>query len=304
MYQLISDGGCDFSKEESLLHNVEVVPFYISFDGETHLKEGLDISREEYFNRLVNEKNLFPKTAQPSPQDYIDAYTPHLEAGRDILSITISSKLSGSYNSATLAADMLRDDFPQRKIVILDSLNSSIGQGLILKEIIKMRNAGFDLEKTVGLAEKVLKTTRVYFTLDSLEYLRRGGRVGPTTAFVGGILGLRPILHLEDGMVSHLDNVRGKKNAMRMISEALAYTLKDDAQNVSLCIGHIFKEADAVAFKSNTESSLGIKITNPVTEIGAAIGTHTGPGGLAFAYCKKFESIVLSEAESTAKKAA
>ncbi|MCL2357060.1 MAG: DegV family protein [Defluviitaleaceae bacterium] len=295
MFQIISDGGCDFSTAETQAFNVQVVPFYISFDGNTHLKEGIDITREEYFSRLASDKKLFPKTAQPSPQDYIDAYTPHLKAGRDILSVTISSKLSGSHNSAVLAANMLRDEFPQRRLVVLDSQSASIGQGLILKEIAKMKKAGFSLEKTADLAERVLKTTRVYFTLDSLEYLRRGGRVGPTTAFVGGILGLRPILHLEDGQVSHLDNVRGKKNAMRLISEALTHTLRDDAQNVNICIGHILKEDDAVIFKYDTETSLGITIDNEVAEIGAAIGTHTGPGGLAFAYCKKFESIVRQE---------
>ena len=292
MFQIISDGGCDFSKEQAHKHDVGVVPFYIIFDQTTHFKEGVDISKEDYFKRLVAEKNLFPKTAQPNPQDYIDIYTPHLKDGKDIISLTISSKLSGSYNSAVIAAGILKEEYPDRVITVVDSLNASVGQGLILKEMIKMRDAGYTLDETVSLAEKTLKTTRVYFTLDNLEYLKRGGRVGPTTAFVGGILGLRPVLQLEDGQVSQLDNVRGKKRSLKLMEEAIVDVLKDEVQNVNLSIGHILSQDDADAFKSSTEAALDIKITDPVTEVGVTIGTHAGPGALVFAYCKKYETFV------------
>ena len=113
MFRLISDSGCDLSMEERQKYDVNVVPFYITFDQETHLKEGVDISTEEYFNRLLTQKNLFPKTAQPNPQDYIDACAPYLKDGKDILLLTISSKLSGSYNSAMVAADMLKEEYPE-----------------------------------------------------------------------------------------------------------------------------------------------------------------------------------------------
>ena len=217
MFRIISDSGCDFTKEEVQRHGIDIIPFYITFDQKNFLKEGVDITKEEYFNRLLSDKNLYPKTAQPSPQDYIDVYTPHLEAGKDIICVTISSKLSGTYNSATLAADTIRDDFPDRKIIVIDSLNVAIGQGLLLREIIKMRDKGYSLTETVRIAEEVKKTIRISFTLDSLEYLRRGGRVGPTTALVGGILGLRPILQVVDGAVDQLDSVRGKKNSLNLI---------------------------------------------------------------------------------------
>ena len=291
MFQIISDGGCDFSKEEAKKYNVEIVPFYVSFDHENHLKEGVDISKEDYFKRLIAEKGLFPKTSQPSPQDYIDAYTPHLKAGKDILALSISSKLSGSFNSATLAIDILKEDFPERTITLVDSLSVTVGQGLILREIIKMRDAGFTLFKTALLAEKIIKSTRIYFTLDTIEYLKRGGRVGTVTALVGGILGLRPILQIEDGQVSQLDNVRGKKKALQLIEEAMVAALKDDIQNIELAIWHILSEDEAVQFKANTEKALGVKIVTPTTDVGAAIGTHAGPGALVFAYCRKYESI-------------
>ena len=291
MYKIISDGGCDFTKDEASHYNVSVVPFYITFDQDTFLKEGIDISKDEYFQRLLSDKTLFPKTSQPNPQDYIDIYTPHLKAGKDILSLTISSKLSGSHTSATLAASMLKDEYPNRKIVIVDSLSASMGQGLILKEIIKMRDAGYSLSQTADLAQRVVASTKVYFTLDSLEYLKKGGRVGPTTAFVGGILGLRPILQLEDGQVSQLDNVRGKTRAIKLMEEALVDTLSDAKHDICISVGHILSETDAINFKANTESALDITIASPIVGIGATIGTHAGPGAIGFAYCKKYEAL-------------
>jgi len=290
MFQIISDGGCDFTADEAREHNVSVVPFYITFDQETHLREGVEISKDDYFKRLLSDKSLAPKTSQPTPQDYIDAYEPHLKAGKDILSITISSKLSGSHNSAALAANILKEEYPGRTITVIDSLNVSVGQGLILREIIKMRDVGYSLQNAAQIAEKILKTTRIYFTLESLDYLKRGGRIGPTTAFVGGLLGLCPILQLEDGEVSQLESVRGKKNALKLIEAAIVDALKDDLQNVDLCIGHILSEEIAADFRANLEKTLGIKISHPIAGVGAAIGTHAGPGALAFTYCKKYDS--------------
>ena len=291
MFQLISVG-CDFTKEEALKYNVDIVPFYVTFDQNTFLKEGVDISKEEYFKRLLADKNLYPKTAQPSPQDYIDAYTPYLKAGKDIISLTISSKLSGTYNSATLAADTLKDEYPNRTIIVIDSLNVAIGQGLLLKEIIKMRDKGYSITETAQIADEIKKTIRIYFTLDSLEYLRRGGRVGPTTALVGGILGLRPILQVVDGAVDQLDSVRGKKKVLQLIVEGVTAALKDDIENICVSVAHILNPDDAIALKASLETSLSMKITNPVVEIGATIGTHAGPGALAIAYCKKYETFV------------
>ena len=292
MFQLISDGGCDFTTEEVQQYNIDLVPFYVTFDQENYLKEGVEISKADYFQRLKTEKNLFPKTAQPSPQDYIDVYEPHLKAGKDIISLTISSKLSGTYNSATLAANTLKEDYPEQKIIVIDSLNASVGQGLILKELIKMRDNGCEITEAAALADQVIKTASIHFTLDSLEYLKRGGRVGPTTALVGGILGLRPVLHLVDGMVEQLDSVRGNKKVLQLIEEGLVAALKDEVQNINLGVGHILRLDDAIKLKTSLETALGIKMTDQIVEVGVTIGTHAGPGALVVAYCKKYENFI------------
>lgn len=292
MFAIISDGGCDFSNKEVLKHGIQVVPFYINIKEDTSIREGIDMSKEEYFNLLINEKGLSPKTAQPSPQDYLDVMEAHLSEGKDVLILTISSKLSGSNQSANLAASMALETYPERKVEVVDSLNASVGQGLILTEIINMRNDGISLEDTIMITSEIIKTTSVYFTLETLEYLKRGGRVGSTTALVGGILGLRPILQLVNGEVSQLDNVRGKKKVLNLMSEAIVAALMDQKDNVNLAVGHILNETDASAFKQLVCSSLDTQFATPLVEIGAAIGTHTGPGAMAFAYCKKYEEVM------------
>jgi len=292
MFKIVSDGGCDFTPEEVQKHDVGIVPFYVTLDQENYLKEGVDISKEEFFKHMQEDKDLFPKTSQPNPQDYADAYRPQLEAGKDIISLTISSKVSGTYNSATLAADLMHEEFPDRKIMVIDSLNAAMGQNLILHEIIKMRDQGYSLSETAKIAEKVLQTTKTYYTLDTLDYLKKGGRVGPTTALVGGVLGLRPVLHMVDGSVEQLESVRGRKKVLQLMNDGIAAVLKDDIEDVEICIGHILCETDAIAFKENLEKSIDVAITNPIVEVGATIGSHTGPGALAVAYCKKFESFV------------
>ena len=298
MFQIISDGGCDFTRSEVLRHKVDIIPFYVTLDQETYLKEGVDISKEEYFMRLLGDKNLFPKTAQPSPQDYIDAYTQHLAAGKDIISLTISSKLSGTYNSAKLAADTLAEDYPNRTIIVIDSLNCALGQGLILKEIVKMRDKGFPIHETARLAGEVIKSAKIYFSLETLEYLKRGGRVGPTTALVGGILGLCPVLHLVDGEIQQLDSVRGKARVFKLMKEGVIAALKDNIHDVNLSVGHILRLDEATKFNTELELALGMDTRNPVVEIGATIGTHAGPGALAVAYCKKHEALMANWASS------
>ncbi|MCL2610658.1 MAG: DegV family protein [Defluviitaleaceae bacterium] len=292
MFKIISDGGCDFSKKEAKEHDITIVPFYISLDGENYLKEGVDIQKDDYFKKLLADKKLFPKTSQPSPQDYIDGMIPHLEKGSDIIILTVSSHFSGSNQSAINAAKLMEEEYPQRQIIVLDSLSVCIGQGVILREMIRMRNDGLDTLKVKEVTEKIIKKANVYFTLDTLEYLKKGGRVGPTSALVGGILNLRPILYVEEGKVASLEKVRGKKNAFKLMKEALIEALREERNNINISIGHILSEEDALEFKETIESALKIKIENPITEVGATIGTHVGPGVLAFSYCKKYENFL------------
>ena len=291
MFQIISDGGCDFSREEHEKHNVKVVPFYLFLD-EQVLKEGVDINKEEYFSRLMTDKKLFPKILPPGRQDYIDVIKPYLEAGQDIIVLTMSSKLSGAFNSATLAANTLKKDFPDRKIMVVNSLNCAVGQGLVLRELTRMRDNGYSIAEAARLAGKVAETTRMYFTLDSLEYLKRGGRVGAASALFGGIIGMHPVLHIEKGKIKQLDSIRGKRKVLWLMQEALVNVLKDEVPYVNIGIGHILSLGDAAAMRAVAEKKLDLKTSIPINEMGITIGTHAGPGALAVAYCRKYSTFV------------
>lgn len=292
MFTIVTDNSCDFKEEEIKKFQIHTIPFYISFDGETFLKEGVDITQDDFYEKLVNDKSLYPKTSQPNPGDYIDTIKPLLEKGEDVIVFTISSKLSGSHQSAVNAVEILKEDYPNRKMIVIDSLNVSVGCGLILRELIKMRDNNLEIEKAAEITEKVKERTHVYFTLETLEYLKKGGRIGPASALVGGILNLRPILQISDGSVAPLEKVRGKKNALKLIKEAIIDVLKDSKKTISISIGHIKSEEDAQNFKNDLEKELQINIENPISKIGATIGSHVGPGVLAFAYCKKYETII------------
>ena len=291
MFQLISDGCCDFDSSEVKEHDIEVVPFYITFDDKEFLKEDIDISKEDFFGRLTSNKNLFAKTSQPNPEDYINIYRPHLEKGHDILCLTISSKVSGSYNSAMIAADMLKEEFGERKIITIDSRNGCIGQGLILREMISMRNNNMDIEEIAEKTKKIIPTTKIYITLDTLEYLKKGGRVGPTTALVGGVLGLKPVLHVVDGAIEQLDSIRGKQRIINLLVEGVAEALQGQEKTMNISVGHIDRYDDILTFKNKIEEALGVSINNPITKIGVTIGTHVGPKALAVSYCKKYSEI-------------
>lgn len=289
MFKIVSDGSCEYSEQIAIKNDVHIVPFYVTFDGTTYLKEGIDIKKEEYFNRLVNEKNTFPKTSQPSPQDYIEAYTPFLKEGKDIISITISSKLSGSYQSAVNAAKELKETFPERKIIVIDSLSVSVGVALILNEMIKLRDSGHTIEDTSDFVLSTIKDIKLYFTLDSLEYLQRGGRIGKGSALLGGLLNLKPILSLTNGEVGPLTKVRGKKKALDTIIEYFETDIKGKEDDFEYAIVHIVNDKEAVEFKNKIIDKTGKDTSMETMAAGVTIGTHAGPGGIGLALIRKYK---------------
>jgi len=290
MIKIISDGSCEFSNDEASQYNVSVVPFYIIMNGKD-LKEGVDIQKKEYFDLLASDKSLYPTTSQPTPQDFVEAYQPALENNDDLIIFTISSKLSGSNQSANIAADMMREDYPNAKITVIDTLNGSVGHYLIMKEVLRAIENGYTYEQAVDIANKLVPKTHTYFTLDTLEYLKKGGRVGPTQALVGGILGVKPVLGLDNGEIKSLESVRGKKKVISTMVNAVCEVLKGNENNANIAAGQINRLADAQDFIQGVESKLGITIDNPIIEVGATIGTHAGPGALAVAYTRKYETL-------------
>jgi DegV family protein with EDD domain len=160
----------------------------------------------------------------------------------------------------------------------------------MIKEMLKMKEDGYTLDEVFEGAQKLVASARLYLIVDTVDYLRRGGRVGPTTALVGSALKLCPILDLKEGAWDQLDTVRGKKKALRLLDEALVHVLDGKMQDIYLSVGHVLNEKETLAFTADLEKALGVTDVS-VREIGAPFGTHTGPGALLVFYCKKYEAL-------------
>lgn len=285
-FKVISDSSCDFDPELAKEKNVEIVPFYISFDGNNYLKEGVDIQRDSFYTRLINERT-FPKTSLPSVQDYIDVYRPYLEQGEDILSLCISSSLSGSYQSAINASNILLEEFPDRKISIIDTMQATFGQGLLLMEAIKLRDENYTLENATQLLMKIKETSALIFALDTLEYLQKGGRIGKAAAFAGGLLNIKPVLMFKNGELKPVSKSRGKKKAINSAIDILFNIIKENKDDYEYIVGHTYNPEEARSFKNELIENYGLNIKHELINVGVTIGTHVGPGCVGVAIIKK-----------------
>lgn len=286
-FKIISDSSCDFDPLLAKEQDVDIIPFYITFDNNTYLKENTDITKDEFYSKLSNG-NVFPKTSLPSVQDYINIYRPYLEKGEDILSLCISSLLSGSYQSARNAAGILLEEFPYRKICIVDSRQATFGQGIILYEIIKMRNAGLSLEETTRIANKIKDSATVIFTVDSLEHLQKGGRIGKATAIAGSLLNIKPILLLKDGEINSLSKARGSKKALSFVINTCIENTGGNRDDYEYIVGHTSVPDEASYLKKSLIEDYGFKVDYPLINAGVTVGTHVGPGGIGIGYIKKY----------------
>ncbi|MCL1995751.1 MAG: DegV family protein [Defluviitaleaceae bacterium] len=289
MFKIISDSSCDFTEQMVTKHDITIVPFYVTFDGTNYLKEGVEITKDEYFYRLTTEKNTFPKTSQPNPQDYITACTPHLEQGFDLLVLTISSRLSQSNNSANVAAKQLQETYPKQKIAVVDSLSVTCGQALILYEMVRMRDMGLEVEAVADFTKKLHEQGKLYFTLDTLEYLQRGGRIGKASALLGGLLNLKPVMNIANGEVTPVAKVRGKSKAKGDIIDRVEAEVAGKTEDLSFMMVHIESKEEAEQWEKEIKQRLGITLEFPPLRAGTTIGTHTGPGGIGLAYVKKYK---------------
>lgn len=290
-FTIISDGSCDLPDEIVKEKDIKVVPFYISFDGNTYLKEKVDIGVQEFYNKLVNEPNVYPKTTMPAINDYVTAFEEEIVKGNDIICICITTKFSGSYNSAMSAKDICLEKYPDAKITVVDSMVNTGLQGLLVLEVIRMKQDGLAYEKIVENIEKLKKTGRIYFTVGSLDYLRHGGRIGKLMAIVGATLKIKPIIVLRDGEIfSEGISFTRTKSFIRATNLAIEYFNKNkfNMNEYQFITGYGYDEEEGKNFHKRFEELIGRKdVLN--LQIGATIGVHTGPYPLGIGFIKKYE---------------
>ncbi len=269
---IITDSTANISKELIASYNIKIVPLNIHVK-DMVLREGIDVSNDEYYD-LLRREPIFPKTSQPSSGDFLDVFNSY-PPGTEIIVITISSLLSGTYQSAAMAADMLEGDI---KVTILDSHTTSVGQGFMVAKACEMAAAFNVLEITAEL-ERIKQNSKLFFVVDNLEYLARGGRISQLSKYIGTILQMKPILHLKHGQIELFEKVRTSGRALKHILGELE---KDLAQVQNLAVLHVSAHTEAVLFAEQVKAIYRKEV--PIYEANPVIGSHVGPGTVGLAY--------------------
>ena len=286
-YKLFSDSSCDLPASYVQQYNIGIIPYSVSLGDEIYYKEILELKTEDFYKKIVSE-NVFPKTSLPSIQDYIDAFTPALEAGKDIICICLSAKFSGSFQSALNAKNILLENY-ERNIEIIDSRQATGGQGLLLYEMAQMQSAGYDFEKVVSKTEQLRDTAKINFTVESLEHLQKGGRIGKASALAGNILNIKPIITMWHGELRPVGKVRGFQKAVKTMIDITEKEIGSEAEKYQLCVLSAENINKALELKQMLQETTSYNILHLPFQVGVTIGSHAGPTALGICYIKKYE---------------
>jgi DegV family protein with EDD domain len=275
---VVLDSTSDFPDAGERYPNMRVVPLYVRF-GEESLRDAVDITPEQFYERLAAAPEL-PTTSQPTPQDFLDAYET-LAGYERVWSIQLTSKLSGTYQSASLAAAELASGDGRDRIHVVDSETASLGCAMLALAIQRRLERGTTDEEIEQLVERFKRTNRVVFTVATLEYLQKGGRIGRAQAMAGTLLNVKPILTVEDGVIVPVTKVRGRQKALQEFAKVFTATTEDrPGLRVSIAHAHAPEWVDVLTdLVRRARPQAEIEL---VRTLGAVVGTHAGPGAVGF----------------------
>ena len=276
-YRIVTDSASDMG-EHLTEWGVASVSLTLKFEGEDKIRRNDEVEPVAFYNRM--REGGVAKTSAVNPEEFALVFEPILAAGEDILYIGFSSGLSTTCNSGRIAADKLSEKYPERKIIVIDSLSASAGFGMLVYLAVKKREAGASLEENAKYVESLIPRLCQWFTVDDLVYLKRGGRISAATAFVGGVLGIKPVLHMDiEGHLINKFKVRGRRAAINALADKLGELMTDKSQGpVFICHGDCADDAALLSSIIKERHGLDTDIT---VFTGPVIGAHSGPGTLA-----------------------
>ncbi|EPY04185.1 hypothetical protein AZ66_14875 [Paenibacillus sp. E194] len=270
--RIVTDSTADIPQDVRERYGIEMVPLKVHF-GQDMFKDAVTITAEQFYEKLVQADKL-PTTSQPSPVEFLDVYKRlTTESDTQVISIHLSAALSGTYQSAVLAKSMIEDE---ADITIIDSMSASYGSGLIVVEAARMAEAGQSKDEILAMIERYQAERSLYFLVDSLEFLHKGGRIGKAAAMFGALLNIKPILSVDRaGEVCAVDKVRGHKRAVARIVELLE---RDHGGHpVHVVMGYTSDQSATDELMEAIKERFDIRSLS-YTAIGAVIGTHVGTG--------------------------
>ncbi|MFC5532356.1 DegV family protein [Cohnella yongneupensis] len=271
---LVTDSTSDIPLEVREQLDIAMVPLKVIIGGETFL-DNIELTPRQFYEKLTSSSEL-AKTSQPSPSDFFDTFKKLTDQGRPVIYVALASVLSGTYQSALIAKSMLDDD---ADVTIIDSRTASYGYGMLVVAAAKMAQSGVGKEQIVCEILRMREEMRLYFLVDTLEYLQKGGRVGKASAVIGTLLNIKPILSIDnEGYVYPFEKVRGQKRAFGRIAELLEEDFGSDPINLTIAKTPGF-EAGVAELTELLKGRLNVAQFLE-TEIGPVVGTHAGPGTL------------------------
>ena len=278
--RILVDSTFDFTPEQLELTGIEVVRLHVNFGGEDFV-DGVDITPEGFYERLI-ESDALPTTSQAAPADFAEAFERLTANGDEVVCLTISSKLSGTYQSAMIAAA----DFEGR-VRVVDTLNVALGAQILARYALRLASGGRGMNEVADELERVKGRVHIIALLDTLEYLKRGGRISAAAAAVGGVFSIKPVITIRDGAVAVIGKARGSKNGENLLSQLIEKHGVDFAMPYVLGYTGL---SDALLQKYKADSArlwVGYAKDLPVSIVGSVVGTHAGPGAIAVAFFGK-----------------
>lgn len=293
-FQIVSDSSCDIPPELIRRWDIQIVPFYVSFDGETYRREGRDISAEEFYQTLVDRPGCYPKTSMPTLYDYGAAFCGPVKQGLPVLCICLNGAFSGSCQTAVNAAALMRDEFPGAEITVIDSQLATALQGLLVHQAVVLRDQGLTLGEAAARLEAVRGSGRIFFTTNDLDYLSHGGRIGKAAAATGTVLQLKPMIEYRDCGLYSAGLVRGRKKSLQRCLELFReYVEREriDLEAYTVITGYGYNRAEYDAFNDRAAALLA-ELGHPWQRLGdfhisVTIGVHTGPHPIGIGLLKK-----------------
>ncbi|UNK20254.1 DegV family protein [Paenibacillus sp. N3/727] len=274
---IVTDSTADIPADLVKKYDIRIVPLRLMFGSDTYL-DGVEITAGEFYKKLVESTQL-PTTSQPSPADFVGVYDSILKEfpGCSILSMHLSSGMSGSYQSALLATSLIEGE---ADITVWDSKSASYGYGLFVVHAAQLAAEGLPVEEILSSTEELRSKRRLYFLVDTLEYLQKGGRIGKASAVLGTLLNIKPILSIDDeGIIFSVEKVRGRKKATARMIELFQNDLAG-VTNIKVAVGTTADPASVDDFLKQLSAVFTVKET-VLSDIGPVVGSHVGPGTIA-----------------------
>jgi DegV family protein with EDD domain len=281
--RLFADSASDLPNDFYDEYEVKLIPLRVLID-DKEFEDMVTIQPKEVFQKI--REGQMPKTSQAAPLFFEKVFTELAQSGDKGIYITFSSELSGTYQTAVMIRDQVKEDHPQLDLTIIDSKCASLGYGLAVKESAELLKQGASADKVIAFAANRCRHMEHLFTVEDLDYLAKGGRVSKASAFLGGLLNVKPLLHVEDGKLVPIEKIRGRKKVLKRILDVM----EERGQNL---------DQQVVAISHGDDEELAQEMKNLIQErfqpkeiyiniIGAAVGSHAGPGTLAIFFSNQY----------------